>query len=137
VECPAAGLYCARYRKAWIKRMGFEDLTLKESSSIAAAAYDRDERTLRITFKPGRAEARGGRYDYLKVPPDVVDEFLDAESHGQFVNWRIKAKLRLSRGDLAGPSAITCSAVILRCADSKSKKPPHFREGFCVLCEEQ
>jgi hypothetical protein len=90
VECPAAGLYCARYRKAWIKRMGFEDLTLKESSSIAAAAYDRDERTLRITFKPGRAEARGGRYDYLKVPPDVVDEFLDAESHGQFVNWRIK-----------------------------------------------
>ena len=68
--------------------MGFEDLTLKESSSIAAAAYDRDERTLRITFKPGRAEARGGRYDYLKVPPDVVDEFLDAESHGQFVNWR-------------------------------------------------
>jgi hypothetical protein len=32
--------------------MSFEDLTLKDSSDIAAAAYDRDERTLRITFKP-------------------------------------------------------------------------------------
>jgi len=24
------------------------------------------------------------------VPPEVVNEFLDAESHGQFVNGRIK-----------------------------------------------
>ena len=69
--------------------MSFEDLTLKDSSSIAAAAYARDERTLRITFKPGEPRP-GGPYDYLKVPPEVVDEFLDAESHGQFVNWRIK-----------------------------------------------
>jgi hypothetical protein len=70
--------------------MSFENLTLKDSSSIAGAAYDRDEQTLRITFKPGEAKDRGGRYDYLKVPPEVVEEFLDAESHGQFVNWRIK-----------------------------------------------
>jgi hypothetical protein len=70
--------------------MSFEDLTLKDSSSIAAAAYHRDDRTLRVTFKPGEAGNRGGRYDYLKVPPEVVEEFLDAESHGQFVNWRIK-----------------------------------------------
>jgi len=70
--------------------MSFEDLTLKDSSSIAAAAYARDERTLRITFKPAEAQDRGGRYDYLKVPPEVVEGFLDAESHGQFINWRIK-----------------------------------------------
>ena len=70
--------------------MSFEDLTLKDSSSIAAAAYDRDEGTLRITFKPGAAKDRGGRYDYLRVPPAVVEEFLDAESHGQFVNSRVK-----------------------------------------------
>jgi hypothetical protein len=70
--------------------MSFEHLTLKDSSSIATAAYDRDEQTLRITFKPGEAKDHGGRYDYLKVPPEVVEEFLDAESHGQFVNWRIK-----------------------------------------------
>jgi hypothetical protein len=70
--------------------MSFENLTLKESRSIAAAAYDRDEETLRITFKPNKAERRARTYDYLEVPPDVVDEFLDAESHGQFVNWRIK-----------------------------------------------
>jgi KTSC domain-containing protein len=70
--------------------MAFEDLTLKESSSIAAAAYDRDEQTLRITFRPGKAEHQGRSYDYLKTPPEVVGEFLDAESHGQFVNLRIK-----------------------------------------------
>ena len=56
--------------------MSFEDLTLKDSSSIAAAAYARDERTLRITFKP--AEARWSRDSWTR-------------SHmGQFINWRIK-----------------------------------------------
>ena len=71
--------------------MSFEDLTLKDSSSIAAAAYDREERTLRITFKPVRAHRPvAAGTTTLKVPPEVVDEFLDAESHGQFVNWRIK-----------------------------------------------
>ena len=72
--------------------MSFEDLTLKESSSIAAAAYaSATSEHCAITFKPARAEDRGGRYDYLKVPPDVVDGIPGcAESHGQFVNWRIK-----------------------------------------------
>jgi hypothetical protein len=70
--------------------MSFENLTLKESSSIAAAAYDRDEEILRITFTSDIPGGHGRTYDYLDVPPDVVSEFLDAESHGQFVNWRIK-----------------------------------------------
>ena len=57
--------------------MSFEDLTLKDSRSIAAAAYDRDERTLRITFKPAMAYSiAGGTYDYFEVPLEVVDEFL-------------------------------------------------------------
>ena len=68
--------------------------------TLPAAAYDRDERTLRITFKPGNARDHVGRYDYLKVPPEVVEEFLDAESHGQFVNWRIKPNYDGSRSDL-------------------------------------
>ena len=59
--------------------MSLEVLTLKESRSIAAAAYDPDERTLRITFaSDGRHQER--TYDYLQVPPETVEEFLDAES---------------------------------------------------------
>jgi hypothetical protein len=70
--------------------MPFEELTLKESTSIADAAYDREEETLRLTFMAGDAKRRGRTYDYLKVPQEVVDEFLDAASHGIFVNEQIK-----------------------------------------------
>ena len=77
--------------------MIFEQLSLKESSSIAAAAYDRRKRIVRVTFKPGEASHRGGTYDYFGVPPKVVDEFLDAESLGRFVNWQIKPHYRYKR----------------------------------------
>jgi len=72
--------------------MGPEKLRIKESASIAAAAYDRQRRTLQVTFKPGRAAHRGATYNYLGVPPHVVDEFLGAESLGRFVNWQIKPR---------------------------------------------
>ena len=72
--------------------MTFEPLSLKESTSIAAAAYDRRKRTFRVSFKPGKASHRGGTYDYFEVSPDVVREFLNAASLGQFVNWRIKPR---------------------------------------------
>ena len=77
--------------------MAFDRLSLKESSSIAAAVYDRHKRIFRVTFKPGRASHRGGTYDYFDVPPNVVDEFLDAESLGRFVNWQIKPHFRYRR----------------------------------------
>ena len=66
-------------------------LRLKESSSIAAAEYDRNRRTLRVRFMPG------GIYDYLDVPAGVVLEFLNAPSLGRFVNWRIKPHYRYVR----------------------------------------
>ena len=66
-------------------------LRLKESSSIAAAEYDRNRRTLRVRFSPG------GIYDYLDVPAGVVREFLNAPSLGRFVNWRIKPHYRYVR----------------------------------------
>jgi len=66
-------------------------LQLKASSSIAAAEYDRDRRTLRVRFSPG------GIYDYLDVPAGVVREFLNAPSLGRFVNWQIKPRYRYVR----------------------------------------
>ena len=79
--------------------MAFDRLSLKESSSIAAAAYDRHKRTLRVTFTPGKASHRGGTYDYFEVPPNVVDEFLKAESLGRFVNWQIKPRFKYKKVD--------------------------------------
>jgi hypothetical protein len=76
--------------------MAFIGLPLHESEAIAAAAYDGARATLRIKYKLD-ADAEGGTYDYLKVPPQVVDELLNAESHGQFVNWRIKPRYRYRR----------------------------------------
>jgi len=54
------------------------------SSSIAAAGYDRDSQILRVRF------VGGATYDYRGVPADVFQGFLNAPSRGQFVNWRIK-----------------------------------------------
>jgi hypothetical protein len=54
------------------------------SSSIAAAGYQADRRTLRIRY------VGGGTYEYFGVPAAVFQSFLDAPSKGQFVNWHIK-----------------------------------------------
>lgn len=75
---------------AYIFGMQFENLPLKESSSIAAAAYDRNRRILRVGYRAGKAAHRGGTYDYFDVPPPVVRQFLGAESLGRFVNGQIK-----------------------------------------------
>jgi hypothetical protein len=53
---------------------------------------------LRITYKSG-AGVEGGTYDYFDVPPNVADELVGAESHGQFVNWEIKPHYRCERVD--------------------------------------
>ena len=72
-------------------------LPLKQSTSIARAAYDARARTLQIEFRPGRAAHRGGVYEYLAVPAKVVRDFLQADSLGRFVNWRIKPHYRHRR----------------------------------------
>ena len=71
--------------------MSAEILRLKESSSIAAAAYDRDRHILRLHYRPR------GTYDYLDVPTGVVREFVNAASLGRFVNGRIKPRYRYRR----------------------------------------
>jgi hypothetical protein len=59
-----------------------------QSSSIAAAGYDRAQEVLRIRY------VGGSTYDYLAVPLHVFGEFLAAESKGRFVNWWIKPYYR-------------------------------------------
>jgi hypothetical protein len=54
------------------------------SRSIAAAGYSAGRRVMRIRYIEGR------EYDYMNVPPAVYEDFLEADSKGQFVNWRIK-----------------------------------------------
>jgi hypothetical protein len=61
------------------------------SSSIAAAGYDRDCRTLRVRY------IGGGTYDYREVAASVFDALLEAPSKGQFVNWQIKPHYRYTR----------------------------------------
>ena len=54
------------------------------SSNIAAAGYDDEKQTLRITFHSGRS------YEYHKVPRIVFDNLLSADSAGQYFNRNIR-----------------------------------------------
>lgn len=62
-----------------------------QSSSIEAAGYDIERRTLRIRY------VRGSTYDYQAVPAKVFKDLLAAESKGRFVNWSIKPYYRYAR----------------------------------------
>ena len=62
-----------------------------QSSSIEAAGYDLERRTLRIRY------VGGSTYDYQGVPAIVFKELLAAESKGRFVNWSIKPYYRYTR----------------------------------------
>ncbi|MBV9044052.1 MAG: KTSC domain-containing protein [Alphaproteobacteria bacterium] len=62
-----------------------------QSSSIEAAGYDLERRTLRIRF------VGGSTYDYHGVPAMVLKQLLAAESKGRFVNWSIKPYYRYTR----------------------------------------
>jgi hypothetical protein len=61
------------------------------SSSIEAAGYDRERRTLRVRY------LGGSTYDYVAVPAKVFKELLEADSKGRFVNWSIKPFYRYRR----------------------------------------
>jgi len=79
----------ARQAENWVS------LSLKESSSITAADYDQARQLLRLRFAPS------GTYEYLDVPPPVIIRFLNASSHGRFVNSQIKPNYRVRRVDQA------------------------------------
>lgn len=55
-----------------------------ESSLIHSIAYDEESRILDIRFHDT------GMYRYYEVEPEVVEEFLDTESKGQYFNDYIR-----------------------------------------------
>lgn len=52
--------------------------------------YDDDARELDIMFTTGKI------YRYLKVPREIYDDLLDAESKGEFFNQNIKDMFAVS-----------------------------------------
>lgn len=56
------------------------------SESIAEIGYDPSTSTLEVLFTSGRI------YHYLKVPEDVYDGLMSADSHGKHLNATIKPR---------------------------------------------
>jgi hypothetical protein len=54
------------------------------SKDIAIVGYDPAASLLEVTFRGG------GVYRYTKVPPEIHQAFLQAESHGTYFNQNIK-----------------------------------------------
>ena len=65
------------------------------SSAIARQGYDAAKRRLRLEYRSGRV------YDYFEVPSAIYEEFLIADSAGEFVNLRIKPFYRCSKVEQA------------------------------------
>ena len=55
-----------------------------DSSAICSVGYDSRSRVLEIEYSNHCV------YDYYDVPPDVYQQFCEADSMGAFVNFRIK-----------------------------------------------
>ncbi len=54
------------------------------STSLRSVGYDPENRLLEVEFTSGRV------YRYRNVPPDEYKDLMNAESHGQFFNARIR-----------------------------------------------
>lgn len=63
----------------------------KKSSQVRSIGYDKEKQVLQIEF------SSGGVYDYSGVPESVYDDFIRAESLGQFVATRIRGEYEYKR----------------------------------------
>jgi hypothetical protein len=61
-----------------------QEIDVSDSTNIAEATYYEQTETLEITF------ANKSMYHYHNVPPDVVEEFVNAPSKGSFLHHTIK-----------------------------------------------
>ena len=57
--------------------------TLITSSNVKAVEYDEENEILTVEFN------RGDVYSYIGVPQQVVDDLMEAESKGRFLNQNI------------------------------------------------
>lgn len=55
-----------------------------ESSNVAEIGYDGESQRMHVRFHSGK------KYEYLDVPPELFEEFANAESFGSFFAKRIR-----------------------------------------------
>jgi hypothetical protein len=61
------------------------------SSNVASIGYDEVSQTLEVEF------LNGGVYQYFDVPKRIYQDFMSAESHGQYLAKNIKGYYRYSK----------------------------------------
>lgn len=61
------------------------------SSNICSAGYDLHAEIMEVEFQNGSV------YQYLSVPANVYDQFLQAPSKGKFLNTRVKGRFRFKQ----------------------------------------
>jgi len=67
------------------------DRTRVSSSNIASIGYDRENMVLEVEFLSGSV------YQYYHVPESIYIGFMNAPSHGRYLNWNIKGAYRYYR----------------------------------------
>jgi hypothetical protein len=60
-----------------------------QSSALQSIGYDPDRKILELEFRES-----GGVWQYFKLPASVYDQFIHAESLGNYFVTRIKGKYR-------------------------------------------
>jgi hypothetical protein len=61
------------------------------STSLASVGYQPATRILEVEFRKGRI------YQYHEVGPDIVEQLMNAESKGRFMNAFIRQAYRFTR----------------------------------------
>ena len=66
------------------------EMTPVQSSNIHAVGYDLHSQTLSVQFKARGGAAAGSIYEYIAVPPEVYERFMNAPSKGGWFAANIK-----------------------------------------------
>lgn len=94
------------------------DLELSKSSNIESAVYNRDTKTLRITFKNGSV------YDYANVGIREANNFEKAESAGVWFKENIKGQKDTTKIKAAGKTADAAPAAKVKPAAKAVEAKP-------------
>lgn len=78
----------SKISEADFKKVIQEENTLRrnnvESSNITSIGYDAENKILEVEFK------HGGVYQYLDIPENIYEEFMNADSHGKYFSENIR-----------------------------------------------